>query len=76
MSHEDEMVTTGEGTCQAHREADGDGEEAKQDQVDWVLLMVEVQRAQHCTPKENEQSCSGLHHQSTCSALHHQSTSN
>jgi hypothetical protein len=46
------MVTTGEGACQAHREADGDSEEAEQDQVDWVLLMVEVQRAQHCTPKK------------------------
>jgi len=59
------MVTTGEGACQAHREADGDSEEAEQDQVDWVLLMVEVQRAQHCTPKQNEQSCSALHHQLT-----------
>lgn len=46
------MVTTGEGTCHAHSEADGDGEEGEKDQVDWVLLMVEVERAQHCKPKE------------------------
>jgi hypothetical protein len=58
------MVTTGEGTCHAHSKADGNGEEAEQDQVDWVLLVVEVQRAQHCTTKKIEQPCSALNHQS------------
>jgi hypothetical protein len=47
-------VTTGEGACHAHCEADGDGEETEQNQVDRVLLAVEVERTQHCkTPKCN-----------------------
>jgi len=44
-------VTTGEGTCHAHSEADGNGEEAEQNQVDRVLLVVVVEWAQHCTAK-------------------------
>jgi hypothetical protein len=52
--NEIKKVTTGEGACHAHGEADGDGEETEQNQVDRVLLVVEVERAQHCkTPKCN-----------------------
>jgi hypothetical protein len=44
-------ITASEGTCHAHGEADGDGEDGEQQQVDWVLLAVEVERAEHWTPK-------------------------
>lgn len=44
-----EKITTGEGACHAHSKADGDGEEAEQNQIDRVLLVVVVQRAKHCT---------------------------
>jgi len=47
-------VTTGEGTCHAHSEADGNGEEAEQNQVDRVLLVVVVEWAQHCTAKRKK----------------------
>jgi hypothetical protein len=44
-------ITASEGTRHANGEADGDREDAEQQQVDWVLLAVEVERAQHWTPK-------------------------
>lgn len=44
-------LAASEGTCHAHSEADGHCEDAKQQQVDWVLLAVEVQRTQHCIRK-------------------------
>ena len=44
-------ITASEGTCHAHSEADGHSENDEQHQVDWVLLAVEVERAQHWTPK-------------------------
>ena len=49
--HGGKTITTSEGTCHAHSEADGHCEDAKQQQVDWVLLAVEVQREHHCIQK-------------------------
>jgi hypothetical protein len=44
-------ITASEGTRHANGEAYGDGEDGEQQQVDWVLLAVEVERAQHWIPK-------------------------
>ena len=49
--HGGKTITASEGTCHAHSEADGHCEDAKQQQVDWVLLAVDVQRAEHCIQK-------------------------
>ena len=49
--HGGTTITASEGTCHAHSEADGHCEDAKQQQVDWVLLAVEVQREHHCIQK-------------------------
>jgi len=46
-----EQITAGECACHADGEADGDGEEAEQQQIDRMLLVVVVQRAQHCGAK-------------------------
>jgi hypothetical protein len=44
--HGEGTITASEGTCHAHGEADGDGEDGEQQQVDRVLLAVEVERAE------------------------------
>ncbi len=45
----DDRITAGVGTCHADGEADGNREEAEQQQVHRMLLVVVAQRAQHYT---------------------------
>jgi len=51
-----EEITAGESACHADGEADGDGKEAEQQQIDRMLLVVVVQRAQHCEQTNHTQT--------------------
>ena len=51
-----EEITAGESACHADGEADGDGKEAEQQHIDRMLLVVVVQRAQHCEQTNQTQT--------------------